>query len=107
VFPLPGLYLCLWPLEQLAAEAAPDAPEPLPGWNGVTLAINVGSRDEVDEVFAAAVAAGATAINEPADRPYGPRAGYIADPDGNRWEIVWAPGTSIDADGLLRGLGDG
>jgi len=107
VFPLPGIYLCLWSLERLAAEAAPDAPEPRPGWNGVTLAINVGSPDEVDEVFTSAVAAGATAISEPTDRPYGPRASYFADPEGNRWEVVWAPGTSIDADGLLRGLGEG
>jgi uncharacterized glyoxalase superfamily protein PhnB len=107
VFQLAGLYLCLWGLETLSAEAAPDEPLPTAGWNGITYAINVATREEVDEVYAAAVAAGATPIDEPADRPYGPRASYVADPEGNRWEIVWAPGTTIDERGLLRGLGEG
>lgn len=105
VYRLAGVYLCLWGLDNLSAEAAPDEPQPAAGWNGVTLAINVGSRDEVDEVYQAAVDAGATPIDPPTDRPYGPRASYVADPEGNRWEIVWAPGTTIDADGLLHGLG--
>jgi uncharacterized glyoxalase superfamily protein PhnB len=106
-FRLAGIYLCLWGLDELGAEAAPDEPAPAQGWNGVTLAINVATRDEVDEVYAAAVAAGATSIAAPTDRVYGPRAGYVSDPEGNRWEIVWAPGTDIDEGGLLTGLGDG
>lgn len=106
-FALAGVYLCLYPLADLAAEAAPGAPEPRPGWNGVTLAINVATPAEVDEIYAAAVAAGAEPLDRPTDRPYGPRASYVADPEGNRWEIVYAPGTTIDADGLLRGLGEG
>jgi uncharacterized glyoxalase superfamily protein PhnB len=104
VFRLAGVYLCLYPLDLLAAEAAPGEPLPDSGWNGVTLAINVATRDEVDEVFAAAVEAGATPLDPPTDRPYGPRASYVADPEGNRWEIVWARGTSFDDHGLLRGL---
>jgi uncharacterized glyoxalase superfamily protein PhnB len=110
-FHLAGVYLCLYGLDALGAEAAPDeatrevaAPEGR--WNGVTLAINVASPDEVDAVFAAAVAAGATPIDAPTDRPYGPRASYVADPEGTRWEIVFAPGTTIDEHGLLRGLGE-
>jgi hypothetical protein len=31
----------------------------------------------------------------------------VADPEGNRWEIVHAPGTTIDGNGLLQGLGGG
>jgi catechol 2,3-dioxygenase-like lactoylglutathione lyase family enzyme len=105
VFDLPGVYLCLWGRDELGAEAAPGDPGPS-GWNGITLAINVAERDEVDQVYAAAVDAGATPVDPPRDRPYGPRASYVADPEGNRWEIVWAPGTTIDAQGLLQGLGD-
>jgi hypothetical protein len=106
-FHLGGTYLCLYGLEPLGAEAAPGEQLPGTGWNGVTLAINVATPDEVDQVHAAAVAAGATPVDQPADRPYGPRAGYITDPEGTRWEIVFAPGTTIDADGLLHGLGEG
>ena len=65
------------------------------------------SPDEVDTVFAGAVAAGAVPLDPPTDRPYGPRASYVADPEGNRWEIVFAPGTTIDENGQLRGLGEG
>jgi catechol 2,3-dioxygenase-like lactoylglutathione lyase family enzyme len=104
VFRLTGVYLCLYPIESLGAEAAPGEPPPDPGWNGVTLAINVSERDEVDTVYAAAVEAGATPVDPPTDRPYGPRACYVADPEGNRWEIVWAQGATIGDDGLLHGL---
>jgi len=106
-FHLSGVYLCLYGLDALGAEAAPGEPAPGPGWSGITLAINVATADEVDEVYAAAVAAGAIPLDPPTDRPYGPRASYVADPEGNRWEIVWAPGTTIDDHGLLRGLGEG
>lgn len=108
VYPLSGTHLCLWGFDTLHAEAAPDrAPLGAEDWNGITLAINVASRDEVDQVHADALAAGATSVDPPTDRPYGPRAAYVADPEGNRWEIVWAPGTSIDDDGRLHGLGAG
>lgn len=106
-FKLAGLYLCLYPLDALGGEAAPDDPLPGRSWNGVTLAINVPTREEVDTVFADAVEAGATPIDEPTDRPYGPRASYVADPEGNRWEIVWSAGTTINEQGLLEGLGEG
>ncbi|MFF0154676.1 VOC family protein [Micromonospora sp. NPDC005203] len=49
------------------------------GWSGVTVACNVDSRGEVDAAFAAALAAGATVVAEPTDRPWGGRSGYIAD----------------------------
>jgi len=46
VFRLAGVYLCLYPLELLGAEAAAGETPPEPGWNGVTFAINVAARDE-------------------------------------------------------------
>jgi hypothetical protein len=103
---LAGCYLALYPVDLLGAEAAPGEPTPGTAWNGITLAINVETSDDVDAVFAAAVEAGAMPINEPSDRSYGPRASYVADPEGNRWEIVWSANTSIDDQGLLSGLGD-
>lgn len=83
--------LALYPLERLGAEAAPGEPPPAAGWNGVTLAVNVDSRQAVDDAFRAAVAAGARAVGEPVDREWGGYSGYVADPEGHRWEIAWAP----------------
>jgi PhnB protein len=44
----------------------------------------------VDQVFAAAVAAGATALSEPADQPHGARHGTLVDPFGHRWMLSHA-----------------
>ena len=104
-FLLGGVLLALFPLTELAAEAAPGAPDPTGGWSGVTLASIVDSRDEVDTAFAAAVAAGATVVAEPIDRPWGGRSGYIADPEGNRWEIAWAGTARFDERGALLSFG--
>jgi uncharacterized protein len=82
--------LALFPLERLALEAAPGEPPPS-GWNGVTLAINVESVEAVDAVFRSALHAGARLVAEPVRREWGGYSGYIADPEGNRWEIAWAP----------------
>ena len=103
-FLLGGVVLALWPLDLLSAEAAPGAPAPGP-WSGIALACNCDTRDEVDIAYAAALAAGATAIMEPVDRDWGGRSGYFADPEGNRWEIAWAPGMQFDTRGSVTGFG--
>ena len=61
-------------------------------WNGVTLALNVADRGEVDQVVRVATDAGARVVASPTERDWGGYSGYIADPEGNRWEIAWAPG---------------
>ncbi|HJP75930.1 MAG TPA: VOC family protein [Pseudonocardiaceae bacterium] len=103
-FILGGAMLALYPLDKLAEEAAPGAAGP-GGWSGITMACNVDSKDAVDTAFAAAVAAGATAIAEPVDRFWGGRSAYIADPEGNRWEIAWAEGVVFDERGALVSFG--
>lgn len=45
----------------------------------------------VDRVWQAAVSSAAREIAKPVDRFWGGRSGYVADPDGNRWEIAWVP----------------
>jgi catechol 2,3-dioxygenase-like lactoylglutathione lyase family enzyme len=104
-FLLGGVLLALFPLHELAAEAAPGEAEPPAGWSGVTLACNVDARDDVDAAFEAAVTAGARVVAEPVDRPWGGRSGYIADPEGNRWEIAWAPMAAFDERGALVSFG--
>jgi len=99
-FQLGGVLLALFPIGDLTAEAAPGSPNPT-GWSGVTLACTVSTRDEVDSTFAAAVASGATAVAEATDRPWGGRSAFIADPEGNRWEITWSPRATFDERGAL------
>ena len=53
----------------------------------------------VDEAMAAVRAAGGTVLAEPTDREWGGRSAYFADPEGNVWEVAWAPGASFDPGG--------
>ena len=99
-FALGGVVLALFPLPDLTAEAAPGSKDPA-GWSGVTLTCTVSTRDGVDTAFAAAVTAGATPVAEATDRSWGGRSAFIADPEGNRWEITWSPRATFDARGAL------
>lgn len=55
-----------------------------------TLAHNVASPAEVDEVLDTARAAGAT-VHAAAQRDWGGYSGYFTDPDGFRWEVAFNP----------------
>lgn len=103
-----GAVLALFPFEELAKDGKVDPSEPTTAFRGVTLAINVASKDEVDAVAAEARAAGARITKDPEDAPWGGRSAYFADPEGNLWEIAWAPNTAFDPDGrFLWAVDDG
>ncbi|MEU1398687.1 VOC family protein [Micromonospora zamorensis] len=95
-----GLALVLWGRDKLADDAGIDDPG-TDGFGGVTLAQNVRSRDEVDELMATATQAGGTVTMPARETFYGGYAGYFADPDGHLWEIAWNPGFTLAADGTL------
>jgi predicted lactoylglutathione lyase len=57
-----------------------------------TLAHNLRTREEVDEVLDEARAAGASRADSAVDREWGGYSGYFADPDGHLWEVCWNPG---------------
>ena len=103
-FLLGGVLLALFPMSDLTDEAAPGSPAPT-GWSGVTLACTAATREEVDTAFDSAVAAGATPVAAATDRPWGGRSAFVADPEGNRWEITWGPGATFDAHGGLLSWG--
>jgi uncharacterized glyoxalase superfamily protein PhnB len=90
-FDMGGPIVSFFSRHSLAEEAAPGETGPANGWNGTTLAVSVAERDAVDEVWKAAIAAGARDVTPPVDRPWGGRSGYVADPEGVRWEILWFP----------------
>ncbi len=49
---------------------------------------------DADAAFQRAIAAGASSLGDPADRPYGERAGFVRDAFGNQWYIATAFGES-------------
>jgi catechol 2,3-dioxygenase-like lactoylglutathione lyase family enzyme len=84
-----GLILAVYGRDDLAADA--NATFDAPGRGEFSIGHLVATRDEVNAVLAAAVAAGATLTEEPHDRPWGIYSGYFCDPDGHLWEVIWNP----------------
>ena len=84
------LVLSLWVAPEFEAEVGPIRRGP--GVVPVSLAHNVATREQVDEVLATARAAGADPVSEPFERSWGGYSGYFADPDGYHYEIAYNPG---------------
>jgi catechol 2,3-dioxygenase-like lactoylglutathione lyase family enzyme len=93
IFEMEGSWLSLYPKEKLAEDAT--VPAEGSGFPGITLAHNVGSKEEADRVFALAVAAGAKAVKKPQEVFWGGYSGYFADPDGYLWEVAYNPFTDL------------
>lgn len=56
--------------------------------------------DDPDVTYQRALAAGATSLGEPADRPYGERSGFVEDAMGNHWYISRSLRGSVVPEGL-------
>lgn len=94
-----GLGLVLWGRDELTADAA--ITDDGGSYGGIALAHNVRTREEVDEIAAAAEAAGATVTKHPAETFYGGYAAWFRDPDGHVWEVAHNPGFTLEEDGSL------
>ena len=68
---------------------------------GITLAMNMQSREDVDAHMEKAVQAGATKLKAPVVMPWGGYVGYIADPDGHPWEFSYVEQPVPDENGAL------
>ena len=88
-FTLNGTWLALYSRGALAEDASVSADGS--GFEGFTLAHNVGSETEVDQVVAQAVAAGATLVKRPQSVFWGGYSGYFKDLDGHLWEVAYNP----------------
>jgi uncharacterized protein len=92
-FEMVGTWLSLYPKVKLADDALVSLAGS--GFSGITLAHNVKTKDEVDEVFRFAISAGAKEVKKPRDTFWGGYSGYVADPDGYLWEIAFNPFTDL------------
>lgn len=88
-FTLNGSWLGLFGREALAEDANVSAEGE--GFGGFSLAHNVETEAEVDEVVNQAVAAGATLVKKPEKVFWGGYSGYFKDLDGHLWEIAHNP----------------
>ena len=93
------IVLSLWDRKRLAHDSSV---EDTAGWGGVTLALNVGSREEVDAVTGEARAAGARIGREPGETFWGGYSSLFIDPEGHPWEIAHNPHWTLTADGGVR-----
>ena len=71
------------------------------GGGALTLAQNFATEAQVDAAYAAALAAGGTALKPPQKVFWGGYSGYWADPDGHVWELAMNPYWPLAADGSL------
>ena len=96
----PGQLLALWNVVSMPSEYGDvghgvQAPP-------LSLGHNVTSVERVSELYAAALAAGATTVSEPQEREWGGVSACVADPDGFRWDFVFNPGLRVDPDGTVH-----
>lgn len=100
-FDLGAVVLAVWSRDELAADAHQTAGATRdPG--AMSLAINLGSRAEVDDGLATAVEAGATVLRAAEETPWGGYNAYFADPDGHAWELAFNPGFALDDEGHVQ-----
>jgi uncharacterized protein len=85
----PGLRLAVWPRTSLAHDSG--LPLGRPSTTEFSLGHNVSSPEEVDAVMTPATEAGALVVKAAQKTFWGGYAGYIQDPDGHLWEVVYNP----------------
>jgi predicted lactoylglutathione lyase len=99
-FQTPGIVFCLYPITLLAEDASVDSNGS--GFRGLTVSINVGRKEEVQEILEEAKKCGAAVVKEAQDVFWGGHSGYFTDPDGHFWEIAWNPHWLLKESGLIE-----
>ena len=94
-----GSVFALWGRDKLAEDSRV---EDIGGWGGVTLAYNVSSPEQVDDVLRQAEQAGAIIGRPGAPTFWGGYSGIFIDPDGHPWEVAHNPGWRLASDGSVH-----
>jgi catechol 2,3-dioxygenase-like lactoylglutathione lyase family enzyme len=98
----PGVLLSLWPAADLDADVGAGPASGSAAAAPFSLAHNVQSEAEVDDAMARMIAAGGRVLKQAQRAAFGGYHGYVADPDGFRWEIAHNPGWWIEPDGRVH-----
>ncbi|GGG15141.1 VOC family protein [Paenibacillus abyssi] len=101
VFATAGVLLSLYPIEDLLRDLGKDRSELTNGFKGMTFAINVDRREEVDYTIGKIRTAGGQIIRLPHDAFWGGRIAYFMDPEENIWEVAWNPTALFDERGAM------
>jgi hypothetical protein len=105
IFRTAGTRFALFPRHLLAEDAnlPAEGEAPQGTFNGVTLAHNARTKDQVDEILAMAERAEGRILKPAAKGKYIAWGGYFADPDGHAWEVAWDPIWQFTSAGEIYG----
>ena len=96
-FQLNGIMLSLYPNDKLAEDATVKPNNS--GFKGFTIAHNVRSEKEVDDLIENLRSKGVTIVKEPVKTDWGGYSSYISDLDNNLWELAYNPFLELDKNG--------
>lgn len=97
-----GTKISLFPIDRLVKDINEANPPAIgDGFNGITLAYNGKSKEEVDRVFDLAKKAGAKIAKEPEIVFWGGYSGYFQDPNGYYWEVAYGDMWQFDDNDML------
>ncbi len=99
-FTLNGIQLALFDRNELAGDATVD-PES-DGFKGFTIAYNVRSEIEVNQLIEVLRNKGVEIIKEPQKVFWGGYSSYVSDLDGNLWEIAFNPYLELEDNGNIK-----
>ncbi len=100
-FQLNSMVLSLYPRDLLAKDISIQN-ETQANFGGITLAYNVASEQEVQDVIDLAKKSGAKIIKRPEKAFWGGFSGYFQDAEGHYWEVAHNPYAQLDEDGNFR-----
>ena len=96
--------LALFPRDELERDASLEASVGRNGFRGITLAVNVDRKEDVDAVIDHVRSIGGMIIREPSEASWGGRTAYFSDPEENVWEVAWNPHSTFDERGAMLSL---
>ena len=94
-----SVILSLYPHEASMADMQVTGSPPTGPYHGFALALNLGSRAEVDALFAELEGKGVRVVKRPHEVFWGGYSGYFADVDGHAWEVAHNPFWALDSKG--------
>jgi uncharacterized protein len=107
-FDIGGVIIALFPHSELAKDiGVPVGSSVKEPYHGFSLALNMNSDAEVDELFRDLRSKRVTIVKEPQRAFWGGYQGYFADPDGHAWEVAHNPAWTIGKHGRITRRTDG